>query len=166
MAVPTTSNPMGGPLEIEINGVTIPDFMIGTVSPNVPPLLRTSERISGSTTNPTNQLDNPSYDVVFYPNQWSDLQYFFPENYVGTPGGTDGYMAFGGSSCELPEAVPVVFHYKCDDGETRDTSLPVAKVAFEDNGEMNATDDRSVTIHIYPQPNALGQVVYGPMPTS
>lgn len=166
MAVPTTSNPMGGKLSIEINGVVIPSFMLGSISPNVTQVLRTSERLSGTTTTPSNQLDNPSFDVVFYPNQWSDLQYFMPENYDGTPGGTDGRFIMGSDSCEIPEPVPVVFHYECEDDESRDVSIPAARIAFEDNGERNATDDLSVTIHIYPQPNALGQIIYGPMPTS
>lgn len=158
--VPTSSDPMGGKLSVEINGVVIPSFMLGSVSGNVTQLLRTSERLSGTTTNPSNQLDNPSYDIVFFPNTWKDLQYFFPDNVEGDS------VVFGGSDCALPEAVPVIFHYECEDDESRDVSLPIAKVAFEDNSERNATDDLSVTIHIYPQPNALGQVVYGPMPTS
>lgn len=166
MAVPTTSDPMGGKLSIEIDSIEIPAFMLGSVSASVSQVLRTSERLSGTTTNPSNQLDNPSFDIVFFPNQWSDLQYFMPDNYVGTPGGNDGYFAVGTEECALPEAVEVIFHYDCDDGVTRDVTLPVAKVSFEDSSERNATDDLSVTIHVYPQPNALGQVIYGTAPTS
>ena len=158
--VPTSSDPMGGKLSIEINNVLIPAFMLGSVSGNVTQLLRTSERLSGTTTTPSNQLDNPSFDVVFFPNTWKDLQYFFPDNVDGDS------IVFGSDTCALPESVPVVFHYDCDDGEARDINLPVAKVAFEDSSERNATDDLSVTIHIYPQPNAIGQVVYGALPTS
>lgn len=158
--VPTSSDPMGGQLSVEINGVTIPAFMLGSVSGNVTQVLRTSERLSGTTSNPSNQLDNPVFDIVFFPNQWSDLQYFFPDNLDGSS------IVFGGSDCALPDPVPVVFHYDCEDDESRDVSLPSARVSFEDSSERNATDDLSVTIHIYPQPNALGQVVYGPMPTS
>jgi len=158
--VPTSSDPMGGKLSLEINGVVIPAFMLGSVSPSVTQVLRTSERLSGTTTTPTNQLDNPSFDVVFFPNKWADLQYFFPDN-------MDGESAvFGSDACALPDAVAVAFHYDCDEDEARDINLPVAKVAFEDSSERNATDDLSVTIHIYPQPNALGQVIYGAVPTS
>lgn len=160
MAVPTSSDPMGGKLSVEINSVVIPSFLLGSVSASVSQVLRTSERLSGSTTNPSNQLDNPSFDITFYPNTWDDLQYFFPDNMDGTS------AVFGGTECTIPDAVPVVFHYECEDDELRDVSLPVAKVAFEDSSERNATDDLSVTVHIYPQPNALGQVVYGPMPSS
>lgn len=166
MPVPTSSNPMGGKLSVEIDGVVIPSFLLGSVSANVTQVLRTSERLSGTTTNPSSQLDNPSFDIVFFPNQWADLQYFMPENYVGTPGGTDGAFVLGSDTCELPDPVEVILHYDCDDGTTRDVTLPVARVAFEDNGERNATDDLSVTIHIYPQPNALGQVIYGTPVTS
>lgn len=166
MAVPTSSDPMGGKLSVEINGVVIPSFMLGSVSPNVAQVLRTSERLSGTTTTPSKQLDNPSFDVVFFPNQWSDLQYFMPDNYDGTPGGTDGAFVLGGDSCEIPDPVEVVLHYECEDDSTRDVTLPVTRVAFEDNSERNATDDLSVMIHLYPQPNSAGQVIYGTPATS
>lgn len=158
--VPTSSDPMGGKLSIEINGVVIPSFMLGPISPSVAQVLRTSERLSGTTSRPTNQLDNPSFDITFFPNKWSDVGYFMPDNLDGTS------FVLGSSECTTPSAVPVVFHYECEGTEDRDVSLPAALVSFEDNGERNATDDLSVTIHVYPQPNALGQVVYGPMPTS
>lgn len=166
MPVPTVANPMGGKLSIDINGVNIPAFLLGSISANVVQVLRTSERLSGTTTTPSNQLDNPSYDVVFYPNEWADLQYFMPENYQGTPGSNDGAFVLGSDDCELPEPVEVVLHYDCDDGTTRDVTLPATRVAFEDNGERNQTDDLSVTIHLYPQPTADGQIIYGTPPTS
>lgn len=158
--VPTSSDPMGGKLSVEINGVVIPSFMLGSVSGNVTQLLRTSERLSGTTTTPSNQLDNPVFDIVFYPNKWADLQYFFPDNVDGSA------VVFGSDECTLPDPVEVVFHYECEDDTARDVTIPVARVAFEDNGERNATDDLSVTIHVYPQPNALGQVVYGTIASS
>ena len=160
MAVPTSSNPMGGKLSIDINNVTIPSFMLGSVSANVTQVLRTSERLSGTTTVPSSQLDNPSFDVVFYANEWADLQYFMPENMQG-----DSFV-LGADSCELPEPVEVVLHYECDDDTKRDVTMPVTRVSFEDNGERNATDDLAVTIHLYPQPNSQGQIIYGTPVTS
>src|SRR5690606_4746917 len=103
--VPTSTDPMDGKLSIDINGVTIPSFMLGEISANVAPLLRTSERLSGTTTTPTTQLDNPSYDVTFFPNQWTDVGYFMPDNLDG-----DSFVV-GGDSCTLPDPVDVVFHY-------------------------------------------------------
>lgn len=161
MPVPTTSNPMGGKLSIDINGVTIPSFLLGSISANVAQVLRTSERLSGTTTTPSSQLDNPSYDVVFYPNTWSDLQYFMPENYVGTPGSDTGSFVLGSDTCDLPDPVEVVLHYDCDDGTKRDVTMPSTRVSFEDNGERNATDDLSVTIHLFPQPTTDGQIIFG-----
>lgn len=148
--VPTSTDPMGGKLSIDINAVTIPAFMLGPISANVAPLLRTSERLSGTTTTPTTQLDNPSYDVTFFPNKWSDVGFFMPDNLE------DGSFIVGGDTCTLPDPAAVVFHYDCDDGTERDISF-TARVSFEDNGERNATDDLSVTIHLYP----VGAVTYG-----
>lgn len=153
--VPTSTDPMGGKLSIEINGVIIPSFMLGPISPNVAPLLRTSERLSGTTTTPTTQLDNPSYDVTFFPNKWSDVGFFMPDNLDGTA------FVVGGDSCTTPEPVQVVFHYECEEDEDRDVSF-MARVSFEDNSERNATDDLSVTIHLYP----VGAITYGTPATS
>lgn len=57
--------------------------------------------------------------------------------------------------------MPVVFHYECDETEDRDVSFD-ARVSFEDNGERNASDDLSVTIHFYP----IGDIRYGEHETS
>lgn len=153
--VPTFTDPMGGKLSIEINGVIIPSFMLGSISANIPPLLRTSERLSGTTTTPTNQLDNPSYDVTFFPNKWTDVGFFMPDNLDGNA------FVVGEGSCTIPEPVPVVFHYECEEDEVRDRSF-IARVAFEENNELNATDDVSVTIHLYP----VSGVRYGEHATS
>lgn len=153
--VPTSSDPMGGKLSIDINDVTIPSFMLGEISPNVAPLLRTSERLSGTTTTPTSQLDNPSFDITFFPNKWSDVGFFMPDNLDGTA------FVVGGASCTLPDAVPVVLHYECEEDEDRDVSFE-ARVSFEDNSARTATDDLSVTIHFYP----VGEITYGTPPTS
>lgn len=157
---PTAADPMSGKLSVTINNVTIPSDFLGPISGNVAQLLRTSERLSGTTTRPSNQLDNPSFDITFFPNKWSDVGYFMPDNLDGSS------FVLGAGACTTPSPVPVVLHYECEDDEDRDVNVPAALVSFEDNSERNATDDLSVTIHVYPQPNALGQVVYGPMPTS
>lgn len=156
MPVPTSTNPIGGKLSVEINGVVIPSFMLGEVSANVTQVLRTSERLSGTSSTPTSMLDNPQFDITFYPNTWSDLQYFLPDNMEG-----DAFV-LGSTTCSLPEATEVIFHYECEDDETRDVTMPVAFVSFEDSNARTQTDDLAVMIHIHPQPNALGQVIYGP----
>lgn len=158
--VPTSSDPMGGRLAIEINGVTIPSFMLGEVSASVSQILRTSERLSGTSTTPTHMLDNPQFDVTFFPNKWSDLQYFMPDNMDG-----ETFVA-GMDECSIPDPTEVKFVYECEDGDTRTITVPVARVSFEDSSSRTQTDDLSVMIHIFPQPNALGQVQYGAPITS
>lgn len=150
--VPTSTDPMGGKLSIDINSVTIPSFMLGPITANIAPLLRTSERLSGTTTTPTTQLDNPSYDVTFFPNKWSDVGFFMPDNLDGST------FVVGGDTCTLPDPVDVTLHYDCDNDDSRDVNF-TARVSFEDNGERNATDDLSVTIHLYP----IGAISYGPL---
>ncbi len=79
-----------------------------------------------------------------------------PGNYEGTAGTDTGAFVVGGTTCSIPEPVDVVLHYVCDDGTKQDVSF-TARVAFEDSSERNATDDLSVTVHLYP----AGEVSYG-----
>lgn len=153
--VPTSTNPIGGKLSVEINGVTIPSFMLGEVSASVSQVLRTSERLSGTSSTPTSMLDNPQFDITFYPNTWADLQYFLPDNMQG-----DAFV-LGSTTCSLPEATEVRFVYECEDSDDRTITMPVAFVSFEDSNARTQTDDLAVTIHIHPQPNADGQLIYG-----
>lgn len=155
--VPATSDPMGGRLSVVIGAVTIPSYLLGPITGNVAQVLRTSERLSGTTTNPSNQLDNPSFDITFFPNTWADLQYFMPDNMQ------DGAFVLGSTECSIPDPVEVQLRYECEDEEddSRTITFPAARVSFEDNSERNATDDLSVIIHIYPQPHADGQIIYG-----
>jgi len=154
MPFPTAANAMGGPSEVEINGIVIPDDFVGEITPNVAPVLRTSTRQSGTTTRPTNLLDNPEYSFPLYLNSYLDLQYIFPEAYEG------GYVVAGTTTCSIPDPVEVIFRGKCSpEGDT--VIMPSAYVTFEDNLARNGTDDRGVTVHVYPQPNDQGQVLYG-----
>lgn len=151
---PTTANPMGGPSEVEIDNVVIDASFIGEITPSVAPLLRTSERQSGTTTRPTGLLDNPEYSFPLYINSYTDLQYIFPDAWDGT------HVVAGMSTCTTPEPVEVIFRGKCS--PTGDTvTMPSAHITFEDNLARNNTDDRGITVHVYPQPNAEGQILYG-----
>ena len=154
MPFPTQANTMGGPSEVEIDNIVIGDDFIGEITPNVAPVLRTSERQSGTTTRPTNLLDNPDYSFPLYLNSYSDLQYIFPDAYDGSA------IVAGTTTCSVSDPVEVIFRGKCS--PTGDTvTMPSAYVTFEDNLARNGTDDRGVTVHVYPQPNAQGQVRYG-----
>lgn len=154
MPFPTLANAMGGPSEVEIDGVVIGPEFVGEITPSVSPVLRTSERQSGTTTRPTNLLDNPEYNFPLYLNDYLDLQYIFPDAFDGTS------VVAGTATCSTPEPVEVIFRGTCS--PTGDTvAMPSAYVTFEDNLARNGTDDRGVTVHVYPQPNAQGQVRYG-----
>lgn len=160
--VPTASNPMGGKASVAINNVEIPSFMLGEITPNVAPELRTSERLSGTSTRPSGNLDNPSYDIVFFPNNWADLGFFLPSDY-NVPSGSQtlGNFILGGGTCVAQSPVPVNIHYECEGTDDRDTYMAQALIAIELNQAYTGTDDMSVLIHVYPQANAGGQIRLG-----
>lgn len=162
MPFPTVSDAMAGELEITINhadssSVTINSNFVGAFSPNHTQVVRTSDRLSGTTSRPTNQLDNPSTSVPIYLNEWSDVQYLMPDSMDG-----EAFVLGSGGNCVVPEPAEVIFHYVCDGEDTsKDMRYPVADIGFEDTGERNATDELAVNFIFYPRPNAEGQVVYG-----
>lgn len=157
MPFPTTSDPMSGDVEITIGSTLINSNFVGTITPSVSPVIRTSDRISGTSSRPSGRLDNPSFVATIYLNDWSDMQYIMADYMDG-----DSFV-LGSTECSIPDPVLVNFHYSCDDDEARDINLPVAYVAFEDTNERNANDELAVSIYFYPQVNPLGQVVYGPL---
>lgn len=167
MPFPTTSNAMAGEMDITINytggsSVTINSGFLGNWTPKLSPLTRSSSRLSGNSTTPTNQLDNPEITVPIYLNEWSDMQYIMPENMDG-----QAFVLGSGGSCTVPESAEVVFHYVCDGNDkSRDITLPVARIGFEDTNERNATDELAVNLHFYPLANPAGQVVYGDQASS
>lgn len=160
--VPTESNPMGGKASVAINSVEIPSFMLGEITPNVAPEIRSSQRLSGTSSRPSGNLDDPSYDIVFFPNNWSDIGFFMPNGYNAPSGEQElGNFILGGGSCTSQEPVPVNIHYECEGTDDRDTFMKSALVSVELNQAYTGTDDMSVMIHIYPQPNADGQIRLG-----
>lgn len=166
MPFPTVSDAMAGEMEITINyesgsSVTINPNFIGNWTPDFKPLVRTSERLAGSTSRPTKQLDNPSATVPIYLNKWSDIQYILPESMDG-----EAFVLGSGGSCVIDEPAEVIFHYVCDETGEKDITLPVAYIGFEDTNERTATGEVAVNFNLYPQPNPRGQVVYGIEETS
>lgn len=166
MPFPIVSDAMAGEMEITINyegasSVTINSNFLGAWTPSFSPLVRTSERLSGSSSRPTNQLDNPSAVVPIFLNKWSDLQYIMPDNMDG-----EVFILGSGGSCTVPTPAEVIFHYVCDENTDRDITLPVAYIGFEDTNERNANDELAINLNLYPQTNPLGQVVYGTQATS
>lgn len=154
MPFPTAANAMGGPSEVEIDGILVGADFVGEITPSVTPVLRTSERQSGTTSKPTTLLDNPEYTFPLYLNAYQDLGFLFPDLLDA------GDVVLGGGSCSLPEPVEVIFRGKCS--PTGDTVImPSAYVYFEDNLARNGTDDRGVTVHVLPAPNEDGQIRYG-----
>lgn len=161
--LPTVSKPMSGKVSLQVNGYDIPSWMLGELTPNVAPEIRSSERLSGTTSRPSGNLDNPSYDIVFYPNDWADLSVFAPTGYNAPTSGAQelGNFILGGGSCMSNDPVPVNIHPECNDTDDQDAHIFAALISIELSQAYTATDDMSVMIHIYPQPTSEGTIRLG-----
>lgn len=160
--VPTVADAMGGRLVAEINGVTIPSFMLGEITINIEEGTRESTRLSGTTTRPSGNIDTAEVTMVFYPNQWEDLAHFFPEDY-NAPSGTQpfGNIILGGGTCVTKTPVKFNLHQECEDTDDRDIYFAAALARITLDSTFNETDDVAVTITMHPQPNSEGLVRLG-----
>lgn len=162
MPVPTASDSMGGRASVAINGVEIPSFMLGEITLNFEEGTRSSTRLSGTINKPSGTYDTSEVSVVFYPNYWDDLQYFFPDDYNAATGTADwGNIIFGGGTCSTKTAVPVNIHYECEGTDDRDVYIPNALARVTLDSTYNETDDLAVTITLMAQPGTQGIVRLG-----
>lgn len=162
MAVPTSADSMGGKASVAINNVEIPSFMLGEITLNFEEGTRTSDRLSGTVNRPSGNFDTAEASVVFYPNYWDDLQYFFPDDYNAPTGTADwGNIIFGGGTCSTKVPVPVNIHYECEGTDDRDVYIPNALARVTLDSTYNQTDDLAVTITLMAQPGTQGIVRLG-----
>ena len=162
MPVPTSADSMGGKASVAINGVEIPSFMLGEITLNFEEGTRTSDRLSGTVNRPSGNFDTSEVSIVFYPNRWDDLQYFFPDDYNAASGTADwGNIIFGGGTCSTKTAVPANIHYECEGTDDRDVYIPNALARVTLDSTYNQTDDLAVTITLMAQPGTSGIVRLG-----
>lgn len=162
MAVPTVADAMGGRASVAINNVEIPAFMLGEITPNFEEGTRSRTTLAGIVNRPSGVFDTAELTFTFFPNQWDDLQYFFPEDY-NAPSGEQpwGNVIFGAGTCTTKVAVPVNVHYECEGTDDRDIYIYSALARLTFNPTMNESDDLSVTITLMAQPTANGLLRLG-----
>jgi hypothetical protein len=157
MAVPTVANTMGGRASIAINNVEIPSFMLGEITPKFEEGTRTRTTLAGIVNKPSGVFDTAELSFTFFPNQWDDLQYFFPEDYNSpTAPQIWGNVIFGGGTCTTRVAVPVNIHYECEGTDDRDIYIYAALARLTFSPTMNEKDDLSVSITLMAQPTSNG----------
>lgn len=161
--IPTTQKPMNGDKVVQLNGVEIPEFMLGDITYNLEEGSRTSNRLSGTNSRPSGKYDDPTVTIVFYPQEWEDLAHFFP-NLYGTPSGEQllGNITLGKPGvCNVSDPFPVNIHDVCMPTDDKDMYIPAALARMTFDSVINTEDDLSVTITLHPQPNSEGLVVLG-----
>lgn len=160
--VPTTADAMGGRIVVDINNVSIPDFMLGEVTLNLEEGTRTSTRLSGTINKPSGVFDTSEVTIVFYPNQWQDLAHFFPELYNAPSGSQNfGNIILNGGTCSTKVPVKLNLHQFCEGTDDRDIYFPAVLARITIDSTFNDTDDLAVTITMLAQPSTAGLARFG-----
>jgi hypothetical protein len=150
---------LGGPAEVAINGITIPASLLSEVSVEFTEGTRERETLGGTFTKPSGILETAQAMFTMYLPSMDYLKNIFPERY-NAPSGTQGYgnVIFNSDNCTTTEAGPVNIHYTCEDNDNNDVHIYSGIAALNFNPTYNASDDVTIEVTIYAQPDVNGNV--------
>lgn len=150
---------LGGPAEVAINGITIPASLLSEVAVELTEGTRERETLGGTFTKPSGVLDTAQATFTLYLPSMDYLKNIFPSRY-NAPSGTQGYgnVVFNSDECTTTEAGPVNIHYTCEDNDNNDVYIYNGLAMLNFNPTYNASDDVTIEVTIYAQPDDSGNV--------
>jgi hypothetical protein len=150
---------LGGPAEVAINGITIPASLLSEVAVELTEGTRERETLGGTFTKPSGVLDTAQATFTLYLPSMDYLKNIFPGRY-NAPSGTQatGNVVFSSDQCTTTEAGPVNIHYTCEDNDNNDVYIYSGLAMLNFNPTYNASDDVTIEVTIYAQPDNNGNV--------
>lgn len=150
---------LGGPAEIALNGITIPASLLSEVSTELTEGTRERETLGGTFTKPSRVLETAQVRFTLYLPSMDYLKNIFPDRYNAPSGEqTTGNLIFNSDTCVETEAGPVNIHYTCDPLDNDDVHIYNGLAQLNFNGTYNATDDLTIEVTIFAQPDDDGNV--------
>lgn len=150
---------LGGPAEVAINGITIPASLLSEVTVEFTEGTRERETLGGTFTKPSGILETAQAMFTMYLPSMDYLKNIFPGRYNAPSGEQDtGNVIFNSDNCTSTEAGPVNIHYTCEPLDNNDVHIYNGIAALNFNPTYNATDDLTVEVTIYAQPDDDGNI--------
>lgn len=150
---------LGGPAEVAINGITIPASLLSEVSVELTEGTRERTTLGGTFTKPSGVLETAQATFTLYLPSMDYLKNIFPDRY-NAPSGEQitGNVIFNSDNCSTTEAGPVNIHYTCEPLDNNDVYIYSGLAMLNFNPTYNASDDVTIEVTIYAQPDDDGNV--------
>lgn len=150
---------LGGPAEVAINGITIPASLLSEVSVEFTEGTRERETLGGTFTKPSGILETAQAMFTLYLPSMDYLKNIFPGRYNAPSGEQDtGNVIFNSDNCTTTDAGPVNIHYTCEPLDNNDVHIYSGIAALNFNPTYTASDDVTIEVTIYAQPDEDGNV--------
>lgn len=150
---------LGGPAEVAINGITIPASLLSEVTVEFTEGTRERETLGGTFTKPSGILETAQAMFTLYLPSMDYLKNIFPGRY-NAPSGEQltGNIVFNSDTCVETDAGPVNIHYTCEPLDNNDVHIYSGLAALNFNPTYNASDDLTIEVTIYAQPDDDGNI--------
>lgn len=150
---------LGGPAEVALNETAIPSQLLSEVTVELTEGTRERETLGGTFTRPSGVFETAMATFTMYLPNMDYLKNIFPGRYNAPSGAqTTGNVIFSADNCAAIDAGPVNIHYTCDDNDDNDVYFYNGHVQMNFNPTYNASDDLTVEITIYANPDEDGNV--------
>lgn len=150
---------LGGPAEIAMNGTVIPAYLLSEVSTDLTMGTRERETLGGTFTKPSGTYETAQATFTMFLPNMDYLKNIFPGQYNAPSGSTYGNVILNANMCATTVAGPVNIHYTCSTNDDDDVYFYNAMAALNFNGTYNATDDLTIEVTLYANPDEDGNVV-------
>ncbi len=150
---------LGGPAEVAINGITIPASLLSEVSVELTEGTRERETLGGTFTKPSRVYETAQVMFTLYLPSMEYLKNIFPGQYNAPSGEQEtGNIIINTDMCAETTAGPVNIHYTCEPLDNNDVYIYNGLAALNFNPTYNASDDVTIEVTIYAQPDDDGNL--------
>lgn len=150
---------LGGPAEVGINNVTIPASLLSEVAVEFTEGTRERETLGGTFTKPSGVLETAQATFTLFLPSMDYLKNIFPERYhAGSGEQVTGNIVINSDTCVSTSAGPVNIHYTCEPLDNNDIYIYSGLAMLNFNPTYNASDDLTIEVTIYAQPDGSGNV--------
>lgn len=116
-----TIQTMSSKVQLAYGGVTIPSYMLGEVSLEGDPIVRTRDTLAGSRETPTGTYENVRVNATIYAGSPDDIKAIFPGIYnAPTAPQMTGNIIIGSDSCTTTEGNKLNIHDECSATDNSD----------------------------------------------
>jgi hypothetical protein len=152
---------MGGSAELSFRDKLIPADVLSEISVELTEGTRERTTLAGTFTRPSGTSESAMATVTLYPPSWGWLGENLMQSRYNAPTApqTEGNIVWNAQTCSGTYDIgPLDIHFVCDTNDNKDVQLVNAQMMVNINATYNNSDDISVELVFYGQPDEDGNV--------